>query len=86
MLVYFDPWIAGILFPIFIILGTSAIPYMDINKNGDGYYSFKERRVGIFIFMYGWVALWLYLIVIGTFLEAQIGISMDHLNGGTLIN
>ena len=67
MLVYFDPWIAGIVFPIFIILGTSAIPYMDINKNGDGYYSFKERRVGIFIFMYGWIALWLYLIVIGTF-------------------
>ena len=25
MLVYFDPWIAGIVFPIFIILGTSAI-------------------------------------------------------------
>ena len=67
MLVYFDPWIAGIVFPIFIILGMCAIPYMDINKNGDGYYSYKERRVGIFIFMYGWVALWLYLIVIGTF-------------------
>ena len=67
MLVYFDPWIAGIVFPIFIILGMCAIPYMDINKNGDGYYSFKERRVGVFIFMYGWVALWLYLIVIGTF-------------------
>ena len=67
MLVYFDPWIAGIVFPIFIILGTSAIPYMDINKSGGGYYSFKQRRVGIFIFMYGWVALWLYLIVIGTF-------------------
>ena len=67
MLVYFDPWIAGIVFPIFIILGTSAIPYMDINSSGDGYYSFKARRVGVFIFMYGWVALWLYLIVIGTF-------------------
>ena len=67
MLVYFDPWIAGILFPMFIIIGTSAIPYMDINKKGDGYYSFKERRVGIFIFMYGWLILWVYLIIIGTF-------------------
>ena len=67
MLVYFDPWIAGILFPMFIIIGTSAIPYMDINPKGDGYYSFKERRVGIFIFMYGWVVLWVFLIVIGTF-------------------
>ncbi|SVD81103.1 uncharacterized protein METZ01_LOCUS433957, partial [marine metagenome] len=51
MLVYFDPWIAGIIFPIFIIVGMMAIPYMDINKKGDGYYSFKERRVGYFIFM-----------------------------------
>jgi hypothetical protein len=67
MLVYFDPWIAGIIFPIFIIIGMMAIPYMDINKKGDGYYSFKERRIGMFIFMYGWVVLWLFLIVIGTF-------------------
>ena len=67
MLVYFDPWLAGVLFPTFIILGMCAIPYMDINKKGDGYYSFKERRVGYFIFMYGWLALWTYLIVIGTF-------------------
>jgi len=36
MLVYFDPWIAGIIFPIFIIVGMMAIPYMDINKKGDG--------------------------------------------------
>jgi hypothetical protein len=67
MLVYFDPWIAGIVFPMLIIFGMMAIPYMDINKKGDGYYSFKERRVGIFIFMYGWLALWVFLIVIGTF-------------------
>ena len=67
MLVYYDPWIAGIVLPIFIIIGLCAIPYMDINKKGDGYYSFKERRVGIFIFMYGWLVLWLFLIVLGTF-------------------
>ncbi|MBT3299490.1 MAG: cytochrome C [Candidatus Marinimicrobia bacterium] len=67
MLVYFDPWIAGIVFPMFIIIGMMAIPYMDVNKKGDGYYSFKERRIGMFIFMYGWLVLWLFLIVIGTF-------------------
>ena len=67
MLVYFDPWLAGVLFPTLIILGMCAIPYMDINPKGDGYYSFKERRVGYFIFMYGWLVLWLFLIVIGTF-------------------
>ena len=67
MLVYYDPWIAGIVLPIFCVVGLMAIPYMDINKKGDGYYSFKERRVGMFIFMYGWVVLWLFLIIIGTF-------------------
>ncbi len=67
MLVYFDPWIAGIIFPMFIIIGMMAIPYMDINPKGDGYYSFKERRVGYFIFMYGWLVLWVYLIIVGTF-------------------
>ncbi len=67
MLVYYDPWIAGIVLPLFCIIGLMAIPYMDINKKGDGYYSFKERRVGIFIFMYGWIVLWLFLIVLGTF-------------------
>ena len=29
MLVYYDPWIAGILLPLFCILGLMAIPYMD---------------------------------------------------------
>ena len=32
MLVYYDPWIAGVLLPTFIIVGLMAIPYMDINK------------------------------------------------------
>ena len=54
---YFDPWLAGVIFPTLIIVGMCAIPYIDINKKGDGYYSFKERRVGYFIFMYGWVVL-----------------------------
>ena len=51
MLVYFDPWIAGIIFPMFIIIGMIAIPYMDTNPKGEGYYSFKDRRVAIFIFI-----------------------------------
>ena len=69
MLVYFDPWLAGVVFPIFIIFGLCAIPYMDINKKGRCYYSFKGRRTAIFVFLYGWLVLWVYLIVIGTFLR-----------------
>ena len=38
MLVYFDPWLAGVVFPTFIIIGMCAIPYMDINTKGVGYY------------------------------------------------
>ena len=67
MLVYFDPWIAGIIFPIFIMGGLMAIPYIDTNLGGQGYYSFKERSIAICVFMYGWLALWVYLIIVGTF-------------------
>ena len=69
MLVYFDPWIAGILFPILIIVGLSAIPYMDINLKASGFYSFKSRRTAIFSFLYGFLVLWIFLIVVGTILR-----------------
>ncbi len=67
MLVYFDPWIAGVLFPSLMILGLMAIPYFDRNKEGSGYYSFAQRRKSISIFLFGWLVLWVFLIVIGTF-------------------
>jgi hypothetical protein len=43
MLVYFDPWIAGVVLPGFIIVGLCAIPYLDTNPKGNGYYTFEER-------------------------------------------
>ncbi len=69
MLVYFDPWIAGVLLPGLIIVGLCAIPYIDTNPKGNGYYTFKERKVEIAIFLFGFVVLWVWLIVIGTFLR-----------------
>src|SRR5580700_8480528 len=45
MLVYFDPWIAGVVLPSIIIVGLMVIPYVDINPNGNGYYTFQERKV-----------------------------------------
>ena len=69
MLVYLDPWLAGVLFPTVIILGLMAIPYLDINKKGQGTYSFKERKMAISIFMCGWLLLWVFLITVGTFLR-----------------
>lgn len=67
ILVYFDPWIAGVLIPTFIIIGLAAIPYIDINPKGNGYYTFKERKFAILTFCFGFLLLWVALIVLGTF-------------------
>jgi hypothetical protein len=69
MLVYFDPWMAGVLLPGLIIVGLMAIPYIDTNPKGNGYYTFRERKVEIGIFLFGWLVLWSQMIVIGTFLR-----------------
>lgn len=69
MLVYFDPWMAGVVLPVLIIVGLIAIPYIDTNPNGNGYYSFKGRKVAMAGFLFGWLVLWIYLIIIGTFLR-----------------
>ncbi len=69
LLVYFDPWIAGVLVPGLIIFGLCAIPYIDRNPKGNGYYTFKERPFAISVFLFGFVILWVVLIVLGTFLR-----------------
>ncbi|MDA8792699.1 hypothetical protein N9N67_05605 [Bacteriovoracaceae bacterium] len=69
MLVYFDPWLAGVLLPGLIIVGLVAIPYMDVNPKGNGYYTFRERKFAITTFLFGWLVLWVFLIIIGTFLR-----------------
>ena len=69
MLVYYDPWLAGVVFPSLIIVGLMAIPFIDKNPKGNGYYTFRERRVEILIFLFGFLILWVLLIAIGTFLR-----------------
>ena len=69
MLVYFDPWLAGVVLPSLIIVGLMAIPYIDTNPKGNGYFTFKERRWEITIFLTGFLVLWCVLIVLGTFLR-----------------
>lgn len=66
MLVYFDPWIAGIILPTLIMGGLIAIPYIDTNPKGNGYYCWKDRKFAISVFMFGWL-LWVVLIIEGTF-------------------
>jgi hypothetical protein len=69
MLVYYDPWLAGVVFPSLIIFGLMAIPFIDVNPKGSGYYTFKERKWEISIFLFGFVILWVMLITLGTFLR-----------------
>lgn len=69
MLVYFDPWMAGVVLPTMIIVGLCAMPYIDFNQKGNGYYTFKERPFALATWMYGFLVLWVVLIVLGTFLR-----------------
>jgi hypothetical protein len=69
MLVYFDPWLAGVVFPGLIIVGLMAIPYIDTNPKGNGYFTLKERRWEITTFLFGFLILWILLVILGTFLR-----------------
>jgi hypothetical protein len=69
MLVYFDPWIAGVVMPTLIIVGLMAIPYIDVNPLGNGYYTYKQRKFAIWAFLIGFLVLWTSFIVIGTFIR-----------------
>jgi len=66
LLVYFDPWIAGVCVPGIIILGLMAIPYLDTNPRGVGEYHFRTRKFAVSAFMTGYI-LWFALIVFGQF-------------------
>jgi len=69
MLVYYDPWIAGVVLPTIIIIGLMAIPYIDFNQKGNGYYTFDQRPFSIVMFLFGFIVLWVVLIFLGTFLR-----------------
>ncbi|MCB9832380.1 MAG: cytochrome C [Planctomycetes bacterium] len=69
ILVYFDPWIAGVVLPFFIVGGLMAIPYIDVNPLGNGYYTWKQRRFAISVFMFGFLVLWVALVILGTFMR-----------------
>ena len=69
MLVYFDPWMAGVVLPLMIIGGLICLPYVDYNQKGNGYFTFKQRIFAITTFMFGFNVLWVVLIVLGTFLR-----------------
>jgi hypothetical protein len=69
MLVYYDPWLAGVVFPTLIIVGLMAIPYIDTDPKGQGYFSYRGRMLWISLFLFGFLILWVSLIMTGTFLR-----------------
>ena len=69
ILVYFDPWFAGVIAPVLIIVGLMLIPYLDINPKGNGYYTYSERKVAIWVYSFGFLVLWISLIIMGVFLR-----------------
>ena len=68
MLVYFDPWFAGVVLPSLIVVGLMVFPYIDRNPLGIGYYCIKQRAISLWSFCIGFL-LWLVLIFIGTFVR-----------------
>ncbi len=68
MLVYFDPWFAGVVLPTLIIIGLMVFPYVDNNPLGLGYYTIRQRAVALWGYGLGFF-IWLLLIFIGTFVR-----------------
>jgi hypothetical protein len=67
MLVYFDAWIAGVVLPLLCIIGLMVIPYVDVNPKGNGYDTLRERKFALVTFHFGFIVLWVGLIIIGIF-------------------
>ena len=69
MLVYYDPWMAGVVLPSLVVFGLMAIPYIDFNKQGNAYYTIEQRKFGYLVFQFGFLEMWVTLIILGTFLR-----------------
>jgi len=66
LLVYFDPWIAGVALPGLIIAGLMAIPYIDRTATGVGAFAGRKRPLAWTFFIFG-LFLWFGLIAIGQY-------------------
>ena len=60
-----------------------VIPYVDINPKGNGYYCFKDRKFAISTFLFGFLVMWVGLIIIGRSSAARAGTSSCPGSTGT---
>lgn len=65
LLVYADPWLAGVVVPCLVVFGLAAIPYLDCNPQGSGQYTIERRRMAVPVFLLGFLMLWILPIVLG---------------------
>ena len=67
LLIYFDPWLAGVIIPSILLVGLIALPFIDPNREtGIGRYTLRDRPVAVPAFCFGF-AMWYVLIIIGQF-------------------
>ncbi len=69
LLVYFDPWIAGVMVPVLAVAGLCLLPYLDANPKGSGYYTFSQRWFAVSTFVVAFIFLWIVPILVGMFLR-----------------
>ena len=61
-----------------------VIPYIDANPLGNGYYTYKQRKFAIWTFIFGFIILWISMIIIGTMIRGPgwmwfwPGMTWDH--------
>ncbi len=58
---------AGVVIPVLAVLGLMAIPYLDSSPKACGYYTIGERPVALGVFLFGFLQLWVLLILAATF-------------------
>jgi len=69
LLAFSDAWWVGVVVPCLILFGLAAIPYLDRNPRGSGYYTIAERPFAYKVFQFGFLQLWILLILVGTFMR-----------------
>src|SRR5438045_8567664 len=75
---------ACVVMPSLLIVGPMVIQYIDTNLLGNGYYTYKQRKFSIWTFIFGFIVLWVSMIVIGTLIRGPgwmwfwPGMTWDH--------
>ncbi len=67
ILFYCDGWMAGLAIPVLAVVGLLAIPYLDRNPRGSGYYTIDARPFAYLVFQLGFWLLGVLPIVVGAF-------------------